>query len=83
VDPRDAPISKAARKLHLTVEQFRAKLPQLYERGFPHPDPTTGMFDLAAIDRWQDARHPHLFGNSDSDSLAEARKVVEERLARL
>jgi hypothetical protein len=26
-------------------------------RGFPRPDPTTGMFDLAAIDQWMTARH--------------------------
>lgn len=80
---RDAPVTKAARKLGLTLEQFRVKLPELYERGFPRPDPTTGMFDLEAIDRWQSNRHPHLFGNSGPESPTDARKLAEERLARL
>ena len=80
---RDGPITKAARKLHLTVDQFRSVLPELYRRGFPRPDATTGMFDLEAIDRWQDSRHPHLFENGGPESLAEARKLAEERLARL
>ena len=83
IAPRDGPIAKAARTLHLTVEEFREKLPELYSRGFPRPDQTTGMFDLEAIDRWQNARHPHLFGDASAQSTAEARKVAEERLARL
>jgi len=57
VDPRDVPPEKAARRLHLTPDDFRAKLPALLARGFPQPDPTTGMFDLAAIDQWMTARH--------------------------
>lgn len=31
-------------------------LPELLARGFPRPDPTTGMYDLVAIDAWMDAR---------------------------
>lgn len=57
VDPGDVPPVKAARRLHLTLAEFTAKLPELYERGFPHPDPTTGMFDLEQIDQWRRDRH--------------------------
>jgi hypothetical protein len=57
VDPRDVPAEKAARRLHLTPADFAAKLPALLARGFPQPDPTTGMFDLTAIDEWMTARH--------------------------
>jgi hypothetical protein len=57
VDPRDVPAEKAARRLHLTPAEFGAKLPELLARGFPAPDPTTGMYDLDAIDRWMTARH--------------------------
>src|SRR5262245_3230423 len=46
VDPRDVPAEKAARRLHLTPVEFRAKLPELLARDFPRPNPTTGMFDL-------------------------------------
>jgi hypothetical protein len=49
IEPRDIP--QAARRLHLTLEQFRGKLPELIERGFPSPDPTTGNFFLLASNR--------------------------------
>src|SRR5262249_9045055 len=55
VEPRDVPASKAARRMHLSLEEFRAKLPELLRRGFPPADPTTGMFFLPAIDRWMEA----------------------------
>jgi hypothetical protein len=57
VDPRDVPAEKAARRLHLTPTEFSTKLPALLARWFPQPDPTTGMFDLTAIDEWMSARH--------------------------
>ncbi|MGJ5149821.1 hypothetical protein [Bradyrhizobium sp. HKCCYLR1023] len=57
VDPADVPADKAARRLHLTEAQFQDMLPALLARGFPAADPTTGMFDLEAIDRWRSARH--------------------------
>jgi len=64
VDPGDVPEEKAARRLHLTVAQFRDALPRLLERGFPPADPDTGMFDLEAIDAWRRARHPRLLSVS-------------------
>lgn len=82
VEPRDAPIGQAARKLHLTVNEFRQKLPELYQRQFPRPDPTTGMFDLVAIDAWQSARNPQVFAGAGGGPV-DARTVAEERLARL
>lgn len=60
VDPGDVPEGKAARRLHLTVGQFREALSRLLERGFPPADPDTAMFDLEAIDAWRRSRHPHL-----------------------
>jgi hypothetical protein len=80
VDPRDVPPSKAARRLHLTLSDFNAKLPELWARGFPNPDPTTGNYSLPAIDRWMDARDgltaPNL-APDDHDQL------INERIARL
>jgi hypothetical protein len=61
VDPADVPEEKAARRLYLTVAQFREKLPRLLARGFPAADPDTGMYDLEAIDVWRRSRHPGLF----------------------
>ena len=57
IEPRDIPAVKAARRLHLSLEEFRIKLPELLKRGFPAPDATTGMFFLPAIDKWMEARH--------------------------
>ena len=57
VDPADVPAEKAARRLHLTLEQFKEVLPNLLKRGFPAADPDTGMFDLEAIDAWRKSRH--------------------------
>lgn len=66
VSPRDAPPAIAARALGLTAEAFTAALPDLLARGFPPADVTTGNFDLKAIDRWQDGRHPRLFHDGAS-----------------
>jgi hypothetical protein len=57
VEPRDVPAQKAARRLHLTLREFESHRLALFARGFPEPDPTTGMYDLAEIDRWMDRRH--------------------------
>jgi hypothetical protein len=57
VDPADVPAEKAARRLHLTVEQFNEVLPNLLKRGFPAAVPDTGMYDLEAIDLWRRSRH--------------------------
>jgi len=79
VDPRDVPPGKAARRLHLTRAEFDALLPALIDRGFPRPDPTTGNFDLVAIDRWMDSR-------SDLTSATEkrnGRELLRNRIAEM
>jgi len=53
VEPGDVPPEKAARRLHLTLAEFTRLLPDLRRRGFPDADPTTGMYDLEAIDEWR------------------------------
>ena len=80
VQPRDVPLVKAARRLHLTPSEFEAKLPELFGRNFPLPDPTTGMFDLKAIDDWMDGRNP---GPVVIQGLRDARDGFSQRLARL
>jgi hypothetical protein len=83
IAPRDVPKEVAARRLGKTLAEFNAALPDLLARGFPQADPTTGNFDLAAIDRWCDARHPHLFGGVAAMQARDAKDVVQDRLARL
>lgn len=79
VDPRDVPAKAAGIILGLTEADFRAKLPLLVARGFPKPDETTGNFDLNAIDRWCDRRHPGLFIVA-TEHAVDARQVVAQRL---
>ena len=81
VDPRDVPAEKAARRLGMTLRAFEGVLPNLIERGFPAPDPDTGNFDLQAVDRWCDARHPHLFAAAVPMGARDAGSVVQGRLA--
>ena len=59
IDPRDIPPAAAARRLGKTLAEFDAIKDNLFARGFPQPDPDTGNYDLDAINRWCDARHPH------------------------
>jgi hypothetical protein len=83
IEPRDVPLEVAARRLGKTRAELEAVLPDLLARGFPQADPTTGNFDLAAIDRWCDGRYPHLFGRGAAMQAHDARDVVQDRLAKL
>jgi hypothetical protein len=83
IEPRDVPPEVAARRLGKTLAEFNAAMPDLGARGFPQADPTTGNFDLAAIDRWCDARHPHLFGGAAAMQARDAKDVVQDRLTKL
>jgi hypothetical protein len=67
VEPVCVTAKKAGRRLHLGLEDFRAKLPELLKRGFPPADPTTGMFYLPAIDRWLEAQHNGATRRDDSE----------------
>ncbi len=79
VDPRDVPAEKAARLLHLSLAEFQVKLEELLVRGFPPPDPTTGMYDLEAMHRWCSSRNAHLFLTAPTQAR-DARSVVKARL---
>lgn len=62
VEPRLVPPTKAARRLHLTLPEFRNHLPALRKDGFPAACSITGHFDLKAIDAWLDKRAGTLAG---------------------
>jgi hypothetical protein len=82
VMPRDVSPEAAARRLGLTLAEFNDRYENLVARGFPKPDPDTGNFDLDAIDRWCDARHPHLFGGSGMQAR-DASTVARDRIAKM
>lgn len=80
----DVPPGRAARQLGLTLPEFEANLPALVARGFPPADPTTGMYDLEAIDRWRHLRYPRLFPELTGARMArDARAVVGDRVEAL
>ena len=80
VDPRDVPPEKAARRLHLTLAQFQSVCNELFVRGFPRPDQTTGMYDLAAIDRWMDERSGLQVSLTPTQGARNAEEVFGERV---
>lgn len=56
VDPRMVPIEKVARRLGVSVAEFRAKQADLEREGFPRADGVLGTYCLEAVDRWIDRR---------------------------
>lgn len=79
----DCPPEAAARRIWLSLEKFREQLPELHERGFPRADPTTGNYDIEAIDAWRKARHPHLFQSGQLTPPSRARNAGDVVFARL
>ena len=80
VNARDVPVTVAARRMELTEKEFIAKLPELLNRGFPAPDPTTAHFDLEAIDAWCAARNPHISMEQLTSALDATGDLVQRRL---
>jgi hypothetical protein len=77
--PLDVPPTKAARRLGLSLAQFRQKLRQLLDRGFPPADPTTGNYYLPAIDQWMASR----IGLTAANGSQNHQDTILERIARL
>ena len=76
VDVRDVPMALAARRLGLSEARFEAASAELYARGFPRPDATTGLYDLVAIEAWMDRRS----GLTSAAPARDAAAVVAGRL---
>jgi hypothetical protein len=70
----DVPAATVARRLALTEAEFLAALPDLLCRDFPPADPTTGRYDLDAIDEWRKGRHKTVnSGPKDARTVSPAR----------
>ena len=79
----DVAASLVADLLGLSLTDFEARRPALRERGFPDPDPTTGLYCIEAVDRWRIRRHPRLFPElTSAPTAAHADAVFDERLRR-
>ena len=83
VQPRDIPAEKAARRLHLTLPEFDLVREELFARGFPPPDPTTGMFDLVAIDSWMNGRSNLVESLTLEPKPRDARDISKDRMEQL
>ncbi len=80
----DGTLADAGRLLNLSEADMRTKLAPLIARGFPQPDPTTGMIDLDAVVQWRRLRHPTLFGLiGHQPGAQDARTVVAGRIGRM
>jgi hypothetical protein len=57
----------------------------LFARGFPPPDPDTGMYDLRAIDAWMDRRNTITRGDglTGASTPRNAEEVFGDRARRL
>lgn len=86
VKPGDVPTELAARRMGLTKGELERVLPQLLRRGFPLPDPDTGLYDLDAIDQWRKRRNAHLYPEIGSfaapQQALDVSDVFESRRAR-
>jgi hypothetical protein len=73
-----------AELLGLSLTDFVARRAALYDRKFPRPDPTTGLYCIEAVERWRLLRHPQLFPElTAAPTAAHAGAVFDERLRRL
>jgi hypothetical protein len=79
----DVAESAVAQLLGITVADFQARKAELRDRGFPEPDPTTGLYCIEAVDRWRLSRHARLFPElTTAPSAAHAEAVFSDRLRR-
>jgi hypothetical protein len=80
----DVPEGAVAQLLGLSLTDFRTRRGDLRDRGFPEPDPTTGLYCVEAVDRWRLRRHARLFPElTSAPAAAHADAVFSERLRRL
>jgi hypothetical protein len=80
----DVPATAVAELLGLSLADFNSREKALRGRGFPEPDPTTGLYCIEAVERWRLLRHPQLFPElTTAPTAAHAGAVFAERMRRL
>jgi hypothetical protein len=83
-DRGDVAASAVADLLGLSLVDFNAREAALRERGFPEPDPTTGLYCVEAVDRWRLRRYPRLFPElTTAPAAAHAGAVFDQRIRQL
>lgn len=81
----DITLAEVARRLGMRTDECRPKMPELYARGFPRPDPTNHRFDPEAVERWRRLRNEQLFPELSTPKLAKDASSINvmERLKEL
>jgi hypothetical protein len=80
----DVAASLVAELLGLSVSDFEVRRAALRERGFPEPDPTTGLYCIEAVERWRLLRHPRLFPElTRAPTAAHAGAIFDQRIRQL
>ena len=80
----DVTAGAVAELLGLSYTDFETRRTELPARGFPDPDPTTGLYCIEAVDRWRLRRHPRLFPElTTAPAAAHAEAVFHDRMRRL
>jgi hypothetical protein len=80
----DVTAAAVAELLGLSLSDLEARQPLLRQRGFPEPDPTTGLYCIEAVDKWRLRRYPNLFPElTAATGAAHAETVFDDRMRRL
>jgi hypothetical protein len=67
----------------MSPDEFALSRSDLERRGFPEPDPTTGLYCIEAVDRRRLRRYPKLFPElTAAPSAVNAATVFAERMGR-
>jgi hypothetical protein len=79
----DVAVPLVAKLLGMSPDEFALWRSDLERRGFPEPDPTTGLYCIEAVDRWRLRRYPKLFPELTTVPPAvDAAAVFVERMGR-
>ena len=79
----DVAVPLVAKLLGMSPNEFVLSRGDLERRGFPEPDPTTGLYCIEAVDRWRLRRYPKLFPElTTAPTAVDAATVFVERMGR-
>jgi hypothetical protein len=79
----DVAVPLVAKLLGMSPDQFALSRGDLERRGFPEPDPTTGLYCIEAVDRWRLRRYLKLFPVlTTAPAAVDAATVFVERMGR-
>jgi hypothetical protein len=76
----DVAASLVAQLLGLSLTECEARQPAFSGRGFPKPDPTTGLDCIEAVDRWRMRHHPRSFPElTGAPTAPDAGAIMDDR----